>query len=267
MTAHQTAWSVLSATVTWTDELTAYSTLALAVLTALLAVAAVIAAVLAKRSIDAQLQTAAQDLQATREATQAAQIATERQIEASRRPLLIDVAPDGPIQPDMGAIRQQRINVSAGRAESVGPQFVHLPFPGGHLAAADPRQVRVEQTAGRLHVMVPLRNAGNGLAVIDANEVRGTGAATRRLMGCEVQRERVPPGETTRILCTHEVIIGEQQPDSEIYELAVPYRDFAGGQLTVALVRLEHVGNDDWRLRDARQIEPDQLDPRLAPSN
>ena len=264
---NQTAWPVLAATVTWTDELTAYSTLALAVLTALLAVAAVVAAVLAKRSIDTQLQTAAQDLQATREATQAAQMATERQLEASRRPLLIDVAPDGPVFADMGATRKEVFNPGRHVSEPVGPTFVVLSFPGEHLVAADPRELYVGQTPGYLHVMVPLRNAGNGLAVIDTDDIRATGAATRQLIGCDVKRERVPPGETTRIICTHTVANSEQPPDSEVYELAVPYRDFAGGQLTVALVRLEHFEGDVWRLYDVRQVEPDKLDPRLAPSN
>jgi hypothetical protein len=262
----QTNASILSAAVSWADELTAYSTLALAILTALLAIAAITAAVFAKKSIDTQLQTAAQDLQATREATLGAQSAAELQLEASRRPLLMDVAPDGPIYADMGAQQRTRV-MPDGRSELVGPHFARLAFPGTDTFWADPRQVYVGQTAGRLHVMVPLRNAGNGLAVLDKDEVRAIGAATRGLMGCEAQRERVPPGETTRILCTHEIAIGEQRDDSTVYELAVPYRDFAGGQLTVALIRLDRVHDDEWRLRDVRQVKPESLDLSLAPSS
>jgi hypothetical protein len=254
---------VVGASVTWADRLTAYSTLALAVITALLVVAATTAAVFSKRIIDADFATSAKELEATREATRAAQAAAELQLEASRRPLLIDVAPDGPIYVDMGVSRSET-RIVGGPLIAAGQEQAVSRFRGGLKVGVDPRQVFVGQTPGRLHVMVPLRNVGYGLAVIDSVDIRATGAATRKMMDVEMQRERVPPNETTRILCTNEVIIGEQQPDSEIYELAVPYRDFAGGQLTVALVRLQHVQDDEWRLHDVRQVEPNKLDPRLA---
>jgi hypothetical protein len=73
------------------NEVTAIATGALAVLTFLLVIAAILAARYAKSDIETQLKTSAEDLRATREATQTAQAMAQRQIEASHRPLLIDV--------------------------------------------------------------------------------------------------------------------------------------------------------------------------------
>jgi hypothetical protein len=45
-----------------------------------------------------------------------------------------------------------------------------------------------------------------------------------------------------------------------VWELFIPYKDFAGRQLTVAVVRL--VQDDtkaDWRLWDARQSTPEDV--------
>ncbi|HEX4114361.1 MAG TPA: hypothetical protein VHY18_00625 [Solirubrobacteraceae bacterium] len=235
-------------------ELTAYSTLAVAVFTLLLVAAATTAAVFAKKAIDTELKTSSEELQAIREAALLAQAATERQLEASRRPLLIDVAPYGPVYTDMGAIQRQRND------GSLTSPVVRIRFPAAPQAdAADPRRIYVRQTDSRLYVMVPLRNAGNGLAILDSDEIQAVGAAIGQPMDCEIQRERVPAGETTRILCTHEIAVDEQRANIDFYELAVPYRDFAGGQLTVALVRLERMQGGDWQLRDVQQTKLENL--------
>jgi len=77
------------AAIDW-SEVTALATVALVI-------AATAAALYAKRDIEAQLHTSADDLLATREATKAAQEAAQRQLRASYRPLLhraSDLRPD-----------------------------------------------------------------------------------------------------------------------------------------------------------------------------
>jgi hypothetical protein len=72
------------------------------------------------------------ELQATSEATQTAQ--AQRQLEASYRPLLIDVVPTGPISPNDPPF------VTTGR--------IKVEFPGGHADIFDPRQIYVAPTGG-----------------------------------------------------------------------------------------------------------------------
>ena len=79
-----------------------------ALATAALVFAAALAALYAKRDIDAHLQTSAEDLHATREATKAAQEAAQRQLRASYRPLLIDLPAYGPIDENDEALEGTR---------------------------------------------------------------------------------------------------------------------------------------------------------------
>lgn len=113
-----------AAMVNW-NEVTALATVALVL-------AATAAAIYAKRDIETQLQTSAEALKATRDATLAAQEMAQRQIESSYRPLLIDVPPDGIIQYDPLAMKI----TPAGE----GPR-IHAEFPGGHGANFDPRKI------------------------------------------------------------------------------------------------------------------------------
>jgi hypothetical protein len=117
--------------------------------------------------------------------------------------------------------------------------------------------VYVGYPAGRICVAVPLRNVGNGLAVIDSTGIRVIGdGLDREVLGREVHRERVPPGETTRILCTHGVMPSAERQD---LQLLVPYRDFADEQPTVADVRLERVQEDQWRVRSVTPVAPENI--------
>src|ERR1700684_3699906 len=74
-------------------ELTAYATLGLAVLTTTLAIAAIIGVI-----------AAAKDLREARTSTDIARNMAEHQIDATRRPLLIDVPIAGPIDPNESLI-------------------------------------------------------------------------------------------------------------------------------------------------------------------
>jgi hypothetical protein len=161
---------------------------------------------------------------------------------------------------DLSAVISKRHRSTCRRMEAL----TSIILPGGKIALIDPRQVYISRTVDRLNVSVPLRNVGNGLAVLNVDEVRAIGAGTLRLIGCKVQRERVPPGETTRIHCSHELAVDGKLGSGGPYELAVPYRDFMGGQLTVALVLLDGAMH---RGLSVKQVAPDELDPRLAPQS
>lgn len=83
----------------------------------------------------------------------------QRQIEASRLPLLIDVTKTTSVDSDLDP-----------------GNLVALSFPGGHdVEAWDWRRVYDGYPAGRICVAVPLRNVGSGLAVIDAKGIRVIG--------------------------------------------------------------------------------------------
>jgi hypothetical protein len=231
--------AVVFAATDW-SKVTAEATVVLAAITAVLAVAAIAAAVLARRG----LKTAAEDLKATHEATEAGQAMAQRQIEASYRPLLIDVAPSGPVDNNDDLLA----SYSAPR--------IRLDFPGGHTDDIDPRHIYVHLTGPWMSVAVPLRNVGQGLAVIDPQHITAHGQRVGEMASCEVQRKRVPPGEATRVVCTPRLDHGQVAAYPWILSLRVPYCDFAGGQAAVVLVQLEQRNvEDEWRLRDVEQIE------------
>jgi hypothetical protein len=223
----------LAAGTDWT-EVTAIATGALALLTLALATIAVVGSKYAKRSIEA-------DLKISREATQAAQKMTQQQIESTHRPLLIDVT-----------------ETASGQSDLDPNKTPQLDFPGGHTVLWDWRQVYVGFPAGRICVGVPLRNVGTGPAVIDKDGVRVVGdGLDREPLGREVHRERVPPGETTRVLCTYALV---PQSDPRWLQVLVPYRDFAGAQATVADVRLECVVQPDkWRVHSITPVAPENI--------
>jgi hypothetical protein len=226
---------VYMAAIDW-GEITALATVALVV-------AASAAALYAKRDIDAHLRTSADDLRVTREATKAAQEAAQRQLQASYRPLLIEVPFDGP--PDEND-----------RALVAGPNrgHVQLRFPGGHENRVDPRAVYVALSGPRINVAVPLRNVGNGLAVIHPMQVQLLGPRMVPQRVGEwltvVEQPRVPPGETTRILHAPTISHTEMAEYPWVLTLRVPYWDFAAEDGWVALIYLEQAYQDEpWSLR------------------
>jgi hypothetical protein len=194
----------------------------------------------AKDLIDAQLKTAAEDLSATRDATEAAQRAAQRQIEASYRPLLIDVT-----------------ETTSARSDLDPNNRLELTLPGGYQTEADWRRAYVRIDGSQVFVAVPLRNVGNGLAVIDREGIRlrgdGVGAETSFR---EVHRERVPPGETTRVLTNY-----PYDPDrgSDKLQVLVPYTDFNGGQKTCADLRLQYLNDEHWRVVSVTPAPPDGI--------
>lgn len=116
------------------------------------------------------------------------------------------------------------------------------------------RRIYVAFEGGRAFFAVPLRNVGRGLAVIDPADISvgGEGLAKQPL-GCEVQRERVPSGEMTRVLCTYEQASQGEEPKRSTFEMTVPYRDLDESQAFAAVVRVELVTDDQWRVCAVRQ--------------
>jgi hypothetical protein len=233
----------------WT-EITAEATIALAAVSAVLAVAAIVAAVFTSRG----LHTAAADLRATQESTTVAQEMAQRQIEASYRPLLIDVAPYGPVDPNDPLVPADEPRI-------------RLDFPGGHTDVADPRQIYVHLSGPRANIAIPLRNVGQGLAIVDPALVSVYGQRIGEMGPPVVQRKRIPPGEITRILCTPRLVSAGLEVATYPWtlEVRVQYSDFIGGQGAVVVIYLEKQWSDtEWLLRDVEQIPPDEAIPLRA---
>jgi Enoyl-CoA hydratase/isomerase len=172
--------------------------------------------------------------------------ATKKAAKDQIRPLLIDVTPIAPLAEDLDA---NIVDAPDGQPS------IKLAFPGGDWVEIDARCVYVGFEKGRAFFAVPLRNVGRGLAVIDpsAVTVKGEGLS-REPLGCEVQRERIPPGETTRVLCTHEQAPQDKPPNKTIFEMRVPYKDLDESQTFEAAVFLERETEDHWRVRDVKQV-------------
>jgi hypothetical protein len=225
-----------SASIDW-SEVTAIATAALALLTFVLAGAAIIAARYARQAIAADLKTA-------REATEAAQRMTRLQIESTHRPLLIDVTETTSKPSDLDP--------------SATPS---LKFPGGNEVVHDWRQVYLAAASVYwLDVAVPLRNVGTGPAVIEKDGIRVFGGGVEaEEVDSAVHRERVPPGETTRILCACRFPASRSIPDTvpDTVRMVVPYCDFSGAQATIANVLIERVEEEHWQVTSVTPVAPE----------
>jgi hypothetical protein len=231
------------------NEFAAIATGALAVFAAIAARYARLAALYAKRDIEVQLEASHDELEAAREATETAQAMAQRQIEvsqrqleASYRPLLIGVVPTGPVS------RNDPVLVAA-------PTLMEIEFPGGHSDTIDSRRTYVALSGGRMNIAVPLRNVGNGLAVVFPALIRVVGQRIGSMEGTSVQSKLVPPGETTRAVCAPRLTQLEAASYPWVVILTVPYQDFADGQQTIARVFLEQQYKESkWILRDIDQL-------------
>jgi hypothetical protein len=197
----------------WTDYLTAWSTFALAALTLALVVTTGWLVLKTREGIRKELGAAADDLEATREATRAAQAAAQRQLELSYRPLLIDVAgpePDAP--PTVG--------------------------DGGRVAERDPPPVSVQIVDGLARVSLAMRNVGNGLAEIHPEEIQFFGAAPGNRKACYARPHRIPAGETTRLYITSQLPVSQPSDELISCQVTVPYSDFNSAQTSIATVKI-----------------------------
>ena len=218
----------------------------------------------AEQRLEAQRK--ADDERAERQIT-AAREAADRQVEemraqldAASRPLQIEVEPNGPIYPDMGARPNPNIRP---RSEGNVPDTITVRF-GATTVEIDPRETYVKFTGGLANLSVPLRNVGRGLACIHTPGIHLDAADLAGAEWLEVRRERVPVGESTRISLIVRYPPGLDIPsldprsETEPWVLHVPYTDFAGGQPAYVSIHLTRETNDSpdvgWFVVSLEQI-------------
>jgi hypothetical protein len=190
----------------------------------------------AQDEIAAMRETTADEIAAMRETTAEQVAAAREEVDASHRPLFIELAPTAPISPDMGAHRQPDINAAPGREI---PMTITLRLPGLPSEEIDPRMLFVKLAAGSAFVSVPPRNVGRGLAVINQQDVTLTGPTLGDFQAILVRRVRVPDRETTQVTVRVTYAIGSPRlTPNDRWVLRVPYTDFAGKQPTVAIITI-----------------------------
>jgi hypothetical protein len=199
----------------------------------------------------------------------------KRQVGAGYRPLLVDVLTSAPAPDDMGALydvsRSQGPNATV---HEPGP-VIETKLPGMEARFVDPRSAFVLFQGGKIFLSIPLRNVGRGLAVIDGDGIELAGPLVGAREHRTIQRRHVPVGETTRI----ELITGalrwqdsyEAVPGRVMFgiawQLAVPYRDFAGEQPTTARLQIVCRGEQvdgPWLVERADQESPHEDEPRIG---
>lgn len=208
---------------------------------------------------------AERQIKAAREAADRQVVEMQAQLDAANRPLLIEVAPNGPMYPDMGA--RPNPNVKPGSERKI-PETIGVRF-GVATVELDPRETYAKLLGGFGHLSVPLRNVGRGLAIIHTPGIRLEGDGLTSFESPKVRRERVPVSESTRVSLIFRYSTGlampSLQPPSDIdaWRLFVPYTDFAGGQPTFASVGLSRESDDpddpDWVVVSVDQVALDEF--------
>jgi hypothetical protein len=223
-------------------RVTAWATVALAVISAVVLIPTAIGVWVTYRAAKDDLKVTRETLQVTRDAADAAKRDADReirllqqQLEAEHRPLLIEVVPSGPIFADMGARANPNI---VPHHQGTLPLTIEVKFGQREGHEIDPRSVYVGIEGGTAYVSVPLRNVGRGLAVIDRNSIDIHGVALGSVSHKVAQRERVPVGETTRIEVAAHCQVGVPINQAEDWCIDVRYGDFARQQFTQAKIRL-----------------------------
>jgi hypothetical protein len=175
-----------------------------------------------------------------------------RQFGAGHRPLLVDVLLTAPVPADMGAEERSERQGNGDPVSGHPGPTIETKLPGIRPQRIDPRQAFVAFEGQKVYVSVPLRNVGQGLAVIDGTGVALTGPLIEELEYRAVQRPHVPVGETTRIdliagypMRQAPALAEHRSPMRGVtWRLTVPYRDFAGEQRTVARLQIGCHGDD-----------------------
>jgi hypothetical protein len=241
--------------------MTAWSTLSLAMLTAALVVTTAYLVHRTREGIRQEQLAAAHDLAEARKTTELAQ----RQIEATYRPLLIDVSRWGLIDPSMGVEPGTGTPASWQRE---GTQHLIKVKHRLQVHEIDPRRVWVDVQGDDLLLSIPLRNVGQGVALIDASKIEATGSGLEAIRARRARPERLPAGETGRVNITFQV-----DPDyiSTLavtgvgkWQVIVPYTDFVGGQGTQAIVTVRAMEGADLDRADTWYVADVQLQTREA---
>jgi hypothetical protein len=196
-----------------------------------------------------------------------------RQLDAAHRPLLIDVPLAAPMPEGTGAEVGADQDANPDRGLRYARPTVETKLPGIEPQRIEPSSVFVALEGGKIYLTLPLRNVGRGVAAIDGSGVALTGPLIGDVEYRAVQQERVPVGETTRIDL---VAVHLERPASEpaaervsmrglAWHVAVPYRDFAGEQRTVAQLEIVCRGGDvagPWVIERVEQDSPGEREPQ-----
>ncbi len=113
------------------------------------------------------------------------------------------------------------------------------------LVDVPPSTVDVAIEAGKVHLAVPLRNIGGGVAVVDGDRLALEGNGIGTLESRAVQRAHVPVNEATRIELVAAYRMHELgEPRAAAWQLTAPYADLGGGQRTLARLLIVCRGDD-----------------------
>jgi hypothetical protein len=195
-------------------------------------------------------------------------VATETALLAGIRPLLV---PSNMEDPD----------------QKVGFVDDHWVRVGGGKAAAEATTNAAEATANVVYLVVSLRNAGNGLAILDRWDLRpydvhATDDLTdaNRIAGLQRPRDATQFRRLTRDLYISPGELGFWQgalrdPSEDIFKAAseavherrpmtldLLYSDLQGGQRTISRFTLRPVGEDQWLATIGRHFFLDGRSPR-----
>jgi hypothetical protein len=204
----------------------------------------------AERALESRIQMSAEAIKASQANARRSQELAKQDIEvhvesseealqATYRPLLIDVHEHTSNNSDLDPDNWPDLHFH----DQQGNRLDTIP-------KADWRRVHVAFTDDRIHVAVPLRNVGTGPAVVDIDGISLVGRGDP--IGRDIHRERVPRGETTRLMCTHELARGDREQLTELHLTAL-YRDLIEGNPTNIDVLL-HLDDDGWHVRSIHVI-------------
>ncbi len=127
----------------------------------------------------------------------------------------------------------------------------------------DPRRIWVNQQGDVVLISIPLRNVGQGLALVHEREMHLLGTAIKAPIKRYAKPPRVPAGETTRVNVTCRVdtqrLLLALLEGIRDWRMEIPYTDFVGGQPTRAVVSLRCEPGADidhptaWYVTDVEQ--------------
>lgn len=178
------------------------------------------------KAVRDQVELTREEVEAVKEQAEAAreQVAvSSRAVAAGVRPVLIAVPEFRDLQPGTGYLLEPLERVDY--------------VDGTHADGIAVSSVDVHESPEKLYVSVPLRNAGEGIAFVEASGFRWAEGGS--FSGLASSRD-VPPGERTRLRFTQERSL-EGVPDVAqletygTFSVEVSYADLAGGKWTTRL--------------------------------
>jgi hypothetical protein len=183
-----------------------------------------------------QVRTAQEALDAAHEHTRLAQLTLDAQI----RPALVDVP----------------LDLSHTESIFYSGQWVPIDSHRGFV------HVHIDQQGAGARILVPMRNAGSGLAMIRGISLE-VGKATPPPL-TTIQPANVPPGEYSRVSFiaapdhpAFDAIQDALAPGYQTFSVVVAYTDLAGGQMTLSRVHVHYKPDppSNWYVRQVHLQE------------